>query len=134
LDAQLAAADLLVAIEPGAQRLLGVVQVQGDDPPPAGHANRAGHRVPVAAGRPDVVAGREEMAGVQTDAHAVSIGDRPEHRGQLLEAAADAGPAARGVLQHDAHAIAAAALVQHVHGARDPADDVLPAPAAHRPG
>src|SRR4030095_10001723 len=96
-DAELAAADLLVAIEPGAQRLLGVVQVKGDDPPPAEHANRAGHRVPVAAGRADVVAGREEMAGVQTDAHAVSIGDRPDHRGQLIEATADAGPAATGV-------------------------------------
>ena len=85
LHAQVAAADLLVAVEAGAEGLPRVVEVERAHASYAEQPRAARHRAAVAVGGADVVAGREEMAGVEADAHAGGLA----HRGH------DARPAPR---------------------------------------
>ena len=60
----------------------------------------------IAGGRADIVAGGEQMAGVQTHADAPRALQPGQQRAQLAERAADGAAAAGGVLQRHAHAIA----------------------------
>src|SRR5690242_21709634 len=102
----MAAPDLLVPVEAGAEPLLGVVEMKGPDPAQPEESAAPFHRGPVARIGADVVARRKQMAGVEADAHPVRLLDRGHYRGQILEGAADGRTAARGVLEHDAHAMA----------------------------
>src|SRR5207249_7170486 len=67
-EAEAAPADVLVAIEPPAERALRVVQVEGDDPADAQAGVELGECGRVAGGRAQVVARREGVLGVQADA------------------------------------------------------------------
>src|SRR5207247_2881038 len=97
--AQLALADLFVAIEPGAEGRLGVVEMEGADAPDPHVAGTALHGGVVAFGLSEIVAGGEEVAGVEADPDALRNLDGAEEQGELLEGPADGRAAARGVLE-----------------------------------
>ena len=58
----------------------------------------------VACARAQVVAGREQVAGVQAHPGAIGIGDALDQRGKLFEGAADVRPLPRRALHHGRHA------------------------------
>src|SRR5207253_1133507 len=76
------------------------------DPSPADGRLALAHGAPVARRGPDVVAGREQMAGIQADADPLGPSRALDERGQLAERAADRVAGAGGVLERDLDAIA----------------------------
>ena len=93
-------ADIGVAVAVGAERRLRVVEVQRADAA-ARRARVARSRMTAsrARGRADVVAGGEQVAGVQAHAEALAAAGRLDQRGELLEGAAERAAGAGGVLQ-----------------------------------
>src|SRR5262249_4102912 len=86
---EVAAADLLVAVEPRAEGLLRVVQVKRAHAAKTDQATAGGHRLGVDLTPPDVIAGRVEMTRVQTDADPLGVAYRGQDGRQFLEAPSD---------------------------------------------
>ncbi len=104
--AQLARADVRVAVAVGAERGLGVVQVQRAHAPAAEQAPRAAHDGVHAGWRADVIARGEQVAGVQAHAEALVAAGGLEQLRQLLQGAAEGSAGAGGVLQMQLTALA----------------------------
>src|SRR5207253_4719013 len=100
------------------------------DPSPADGRLALGHGAPVARRGPDVVAGREQMAGIQADAEPLGPSRALDERGQLAERAADRVAGAGGVLERDLDAIARGARERLVERGGDPSEPGLE-PGAH---
>ena len=84
-----------------------VVDVQAAQPVEADHRGRARRRPPSSAvGRRDVVAGREQVAGVEADAEALAAAGGLDQLGQLVEVAAERARSAGGVLEQQRAALA----------------------------
>src|SRR2546430_13734584 len=92
------------------------------DPHVAGPALEGGV---VAFGLSEIVAGGEEVAGVEADPDALRNLDGAEEQGELLEGPADGRAAARGVLEEDHDAIAARPRDHLVEGSHDAADALV---------
>jgi hypothetical protein len=90
VEADLPFTDVLVAIDPGAQRLLRVVEVKGADVGDAYVPVQVLDRSLVAVACPDVIAGGEDVAGVETDSHPAAVIDQAEHVAKFFEAASEA--------------------------------------------
>src|SRR5262252_572093 len=88
------------------------------------------HRGRVAGRRANVVAGREEMACVQTHADAVGIAHGAEDRRQLLEAPADRVPATGRILEEHPDAEPARVRDDGVERGRDAPDPGVEADTA----
>ena len=100
---ELSVTDVLVPVAVGAQRRLGVVEVQHDEAlEAAGLVERLERRVDAGRGA-QVVAGLEEVRRVEADADAGVAVDRVDHRRQLVEAHAHRAAGAGRVLEQDAH-------------------------------
>src|SRR5207245_11314542 len=91
-EAEAAPADVLVAIEPPAERALRVVQVEGDDPVDAQFGVELGERGRVAGGRAQVVARGEGVLGVEADAQPLAPARLRAEPPELREAPADLRP------------------------------------------
>src|SRR5207253_5467705 len=87
----LALADVLVPIHPGAQRLHAVVEMEGLDERHAQHAIESLECRLVAAVGADVVPGSEDVAGIEADRHPLRALAQVAHGPQLLESASQAG-------------------------------------------
>jgi len=79
---------VLVAIEPRAERGPRVVEVEGDDPPESHVLGALLHHAPPPVPDAQVVAGREEMAGVETDPEPLGPGRPSQQLAQLPQPAA----------------------------------------------
>src|SRR4029453_12457731 len=119
-----------VAIEPGAKRGLGVVQMERQDATAAHGRLALGRRALVARLGPEVVAGSEQVAGVGTDADAFGSSGALEERGQLAERRADRVSGSRRVLERDLDPVARGARERFVERSDDPAEPGLE-PGAH---
>jgi hypothetical protein len=82
---------VLVAIDARAEALLRIVEVERADVLDADMAFEVVDRPLVAVARPQLVAGREDVAGVDADADALLVVDELPDRAELLERAAEAG-------------------------------------------
>src|SRR5437870_125454 len=91
LDADLSIADVLVPVDVRAKRLLRVVEVERADPGDSDVPLDLFGRALPAAARADVVAGGEDVAGVDADADALPVVDELDDLPELLERAAEAG-------------------------------------------
>src|SRR5262249_39355118 len=83
-----AAADVLVAIEARAERRLGIVEVKRKHALESHGGLALCHRAAVAGLGADVVAGREEMTGVEAHAQTLGPGGTLEQGAELAERAA----------------------------------------------
>ena len=97
----LAPADVLVAVDPGADGRAAVVEVEGLDPL---EADRPVERLPswprYSRAVAQRIAGGEDVAGVEADAQPVGVLHAVEDRGQVLESPAERGSlAGRGFQQ-----------------------------------
>ena len=99
LVAELALADVRVAVAVGAERRLRVVQVQRAEPVEADDGVGALERVLQARHRADVVAGREQVAGVEAEPEPPLAAAGLDQRGQLLERAPERAAGAGRVLE-----------------------------------
>src|SRR6266850_3240646 len=129
-QAEPAPPDVLVAVEAGAERGAGVVEVERE------HA-RQSHRVRtaldgggVARGRADVVAGDEQVAGVQAHPHPLGAPHAPDDPRQVLERSPERVAPAGRVLEGHAHAGTRRARQRLVHRPRHRVEAGLP-PRAH---
>ena len=97
--ADLAVAEVAVAVAVGAERRCGVVDVQRAEPVEADHAvelvEHGGERL----GGADVVAGGEQVAGVQADAEPLVAAGGLDQPRELLERAPERAAGAGGVLE-----------------------------------
>ena len=107
-EAQASVADVLVAIDPAAARPLRVVRVEHAQPVEPDEPPKRLERLAVAVRRDDVVAGRDEVAGVEAHAGARRSVEVLDDGGQVLEAMPDRPALAGGVLEQH-HRPAAAA-------------------------
>src|SRR5437867_1097509 len=112
-EAEAAPADVLVAIEPPAERALRVVQVERDDPVDAQLGVELGERGRVPGGRAQVVARGEGVLGVEADAQPLAPARLGREPPELREAPADLRPLSGRVLERDGGGEAAAGL-QHL--------------------
>jgi hypothetical protein len=88
-----------MAIDPAAARLLRVVAVEHHHTIEAKDSIERLERFAIAGFADDVVAGRDEVAGVQTHTHSRRSVQVVEDGGQVLEAVADSPSLAGGVFQ-----------------------------------
>ena len=96
VGAELALADVGVAVAVGAQRRLRVVEVQRAEAAQADRRRRTRRaRRASASARADVVARGEQVAGVEADAEALVAAGGVEQRGQLVERAPERAARAR---------------------------------------
>src|SRR2546426_7472427 len=100
-EAEAAPADVLMAIEPAAERALRVVQVEGDDPVEAQAGVELGECGRVAGGRAQVVARGEGVLGVEADAQPLAPARPGREPPELREAPADLRPLSGRVLERD---------------------------------
>src|SRR5256884_7106719 len=100
------------------------------DPSPADGRLALAHGAPVARLGAEVVAGGEQMAGIQADAEPLGPSRALHERGQLAERAADRVAGAGGVLERDLDAIARGARERLVERGGDPSEPGLE-PGAH---
>ena len=108
---------MLVAIDAAAERPLRVVQVKHLQPIEADQPLELPEGGRVAAGRADVVAGGEQMAGVEADADpAVAVGLRDD-RCELLERGPERRALPGGLLEQN-HRLAAAPRAQQLEERR----------------
>jgi len=131
-QADLPLPDVLVSVQPRAEPLLGVVQVKGPEPVEADQpveGLEGGHE-PLLG--PDVVTGREEVAGVEAEAEALGLPHPLQDPAQLLEARADEVPRPRGVLEDDPDPEAPGPAVEVIDGGGDPLEPGLEAGALVR--
>src|SRR5262245_59488851 len=84
-DAEAAAPDVLVAIEPAAERTLRVVQVKRDDAIQTDGGVEGGERRGESCRRAKIVAGGERVLGVETDAQALAAARLRAKAAELLE-------------------------------------------------
>jgi len=91
--------DVRVAIDAAAQRFLRVVEVQRLQPIESHEPAELLERRRVSLRRTQIVARREQMAGVQANADAPVAVHSGDDRRQLLECGAERRALARGVLQ-----------------------------------
>ena len=99
LDAQFAATDVLVTVDPAALRAAAVIEVKCPDAAEPHQPVERGHRGLILVRRPQGVARREDVAGVETDAQAIGLLHAVDDLGKLLESPAERGPLAGGSLQ-----------------------------------
>src|SRR5436309_6362243 len=109
-EAEAAPADVLVAIEPPAERALRIIQVEGDDPADAQAGVELGECGRVAGGRAQVVARGEGVLGVQADAQPLAPARLVAEPPALREAPADLCSLPGCVLERDRGRDAAPAL------------------------
>lgn len=99
VEADLALADMRVAVAAGGEGADGVVEVQGADGGEADALFDLGKEIFVAAAVVDRIAGGEGVAGVEADADAARRGEPATDARQMLEPMAEAGALAGGVLE-----------------------------------
>ena len=130
-----ALADVLVPIDAAAARLLRVVQVKHLDAVEADDAIERLERLAIALFGADVVAGGQQVAGVEADADARRAVEPLEDRREVLEAVAEVGALPGGVLEQDHRCRAAAARRSSVRSpsaiSRSPSSSV---PVVNEPG
>jgi hypothetical protein len=99
----MARADRSMTVEPASQRRPGVVQMKGPDAIQADPPLQLLQGVLVSFGAHEVVAGGQQMAGVEADSEPLRAPHPIQDPGQVLEAVAERGALARGDLQqgHD---------------------------------
>ena len=114
----MALADVFVAVAAGAELGLAVVGVDGDELVVAELGAVGLNHLTQAALGGDVVAGRVQVAGVETEAHAVVV-DAIDHGGQLPEAGADAAARA-GVVFEAEPDIVGRVVERGLHPGHDP--------------
>src|SRR6185369_4665334 len=128
------AADVLVTIEPRAERRLGVVQMERQYAATPHRGLALGHRTVVSGLGAEIVAGGEKMARVETDAQALRSSGALEQGRELAERPADRISRSRGVLERDLHAVARGARQRFVECGGDPSEPGLQAGAHVRAG
>src|SRR5438874_10774886 len=129
-QAEPAAPDVLVAVEAGAERGAGVVQMEREHARQSHRARAALDGGGVTRGRADVVAGDEQVAGVQAHAHPLGAPHAPDDPRQVLERSPERVAPAGRVLEGHAHAGARRADQRLVHRPRHRVEAGLP-PRAH---
>src|ERR1043165_5684496 len=119
LRADASLADVLVAVDARAERLLRVVEGERADFADADvRVDLVDDALPSAA-RADVVAGGEDVAGVDADADALLFVDEVYDPAELLERAAEAGALPRGGLEERDDLVPRQARMHVVERARD---------------
>ena len=96
---ELPLADVGVAVAVGAERGLGVVEMQGREAAEPDLALKPVHGVAQAVGGADVIARREQVTGVQADPQPRAAAGRVDQVCQLSERAPQRASRTRGVLQ-----------------------------------
>ena len=104
--AELARADVRVPVAVGAERGLGVVEVQRADAPGAELAPGLGEHRAHPPRRADVIAAGEQVAGVQAHAQALAAAGGLQQRRELRQRAAERAAGAGGVLEVQLAALA----------------------------
>src|ERR1051326_7252953 len=99
VDADFSLADVLMPVDARAERLLRVVEVERADLADAGVAVDLVDDALPSVARADVVAGGEDVAGVDADADALFVVDEGDDPPPLLQRAAEARALARGSLE-----------------------------------
>ena len=94
---------MVVPIDPRIEIRLRVVQVKRQHLLQADHLPDLGDRGVPALGRADVVAGGEEVRGVQANTEPLRLLDAPENIGEVADAVSKAGALPGGVLERDSH-------------------------------
>jgi len=122
LEAEVTAADVLVAVDARARRPLAVVDVDRPDVPEPDRALQVGHGGREALGGPDRVARGVEVLGVEAHAHPVAAGHEAEEVAELLEAMPDRGPLPGRGLEEEHRRVVGPLLVERVDRLRDPPD------------
>ena len=113
--------DVLVPVERASQRSLGVVEVDHPNLLQPDELVEERHRPLNSLLRGHVKPSREEMAGVETDAHSLPLLHEVENQLQLLEAGSDAVLLPRHVLQEE-ESLSRTLLESLVAGLRDVPD------------
>jgi hypothetical protein len=104
-EAEEAGTDVLVAVEPGPEVGLRVVQVERQHAAKADGPLAFRHRALPALAPPDVVAGGEQVARVEADPDALGTPHARHQRTELGQSAADDVPGAGRVLERDLHPV-----------------------------
>ncbi len=100
-ESKAALADVLVTVEAAAERALGIVQMEGDDPPDADRGVESGEHRVEAGRRAEVVARGEGVLRVETHAEPLAASGLRAQTAELLEAPADLSPLPGRVLERD---------------------------------
>lgn len=101
--ADFALADARVTIYARAQIGLGIVQMKREDLFHANQLVQFPDRLGPAVGRAEVMAGGEEVGGIQAEPEPLGVVHAIENSRQVSRGVAQAGPLARRVFQRDAH-------------------------------
>lgn len=101
IETDLPVAQIVVAVDAGAERSLGVVDVQDGEALQADHPVELGEGLGGALRCGEIVSCGEGVGGVETDFQAFGVLHRFEDPGDFLEARAEAGPLARSGLKRD---------------------------------
>ena len=102
-DPDFALPDMRVPVDLRAEVGFGVVEVKGDDLIEPDERIELVHCVVPTFGRADIVAGGEQMGGIEADGKAPGIADAIEDRGQVFESISQTASLAGSVFESDAH-------------------------------